>query len=102
MQFHMIAGEPRPVAPFSHGVETDGFVFVTGQMPDSPGALPSGIVMFRFEHGHVDLKTRYVRTERFLLEEKVRKSLFGRYRNTCSNDPSVAGVSNGTANTNVI
>lgn len=31
--FHMIAGAPDPVAPFSHAVETDGWVFVTGQMP---------------------------------------------------------------------
>ena len=46
MQFHMIPGGPKPVAPFSHAVETDGFVFVTGQMPDTPaapGALPDGI-----------------------------------------------------------
>lgn len=44
--FHMIPGGPRPVAPFSHAVEADGFVFVTGQMPDtpdSPGILPEGI-----------------------------------------------------------
>jgi reactive intermediate/imine deaminase len=43
----MIQGGPKPVAPFSHAVETDGFVFVTGQMPDtpdSPGQLPEGIV----------------------------------------------------------
>ena len=60
------------------------------------------VVMFRFENGHVDLKTRYVRTERFLLEEKARKSLFGRYRNTYTNDPSVSGAKNGTANTNVV
>jgi 2-iminobutanoate/2-iminopropanoate deaminase len=43
----MIAAGPKPVAPFSHAVETDGFVFVTGQMPDSPqapGLLPDGIV----------------------------------------------------------
>jgi reactive intermediate/imine deaminase len=42
----MIAGGPRPVAPFSHAVETDGFVFVSGQMPDTPdapGKLPDGI-----------------------------------------------------------
>ena len=42
----MIAGGPKPVAPFSHAVETDGFVFVTGQMPDTPdapGRLPEGI-----------------------------------------------------------
>ena len=47
MQFHMIAGGPHPVAPFSHAVETDGFVFITGQMPDTPekaGILPDGIV----------------------------------------------------------
>ena len=47
MQFHMIANGPKPVAPFSHAVETDGFVFVTGQMPDTPaapGLLPDGIV----------------------------------------------------------
>jgi 2-iminobutanoate/2-iminopropanoate deaminase len=47
MKFHMIAGGPKPVAPFSHAVETDGFVLVTGQMPDTPGApgvLPDGIV----------------------------------------------------------
>src|SRR5271156_1563934 len=43
----MITGGPKPVAPFSHAVETDGFVFVTGQMPDAPatpGILPDGIV----------------------------------------------------------
>lgn len=46
MKFHMIAGGPKPVAPFSHAVETDGFVFVTGQMPDTPdapGQLPDTI-----------------------------------------------------------
>ena len=45
--FHMIAGGPRPVAPFSHAVETDGWVFVTGQMPndsdDHTRPLPAGI-----------------------------------------------------------
>jgi reactive intermediate/imine deaminase len=43
----MISGGPKPVAPFSHAVESDGFVFVTGQMPDTPqapGVLPEGIV----------------------------------------------------------
>ena len=33
--FHMIGGAPDPVAPFSHAVESDGWVFVTGQMPFS-------------------------------------------------------------------
>ena len=45
--FHMIAGAPAPVAPFSHAVEADGWVFLTGQMPtlpaDDAAPLPEGI-----------------------------------------------------------
>jgi reactive intermediate/imine deaminase len=45
--FHMIAQGPRPVAPFSHAIESDGWVFLTGQMPTDPVApgapLPDGI-----------------------------------------------------------
>jgi 2-iminobutanoate/2-iminopropanoate deaminase len=45
--FHMIAGAPAPVAPFSHAVEVDGWVFLTGQMPtlpdDDAAPLPDGI-----------------------------------------------------------
>ncbi|MDR3473658.1 MAG: RidA family protein [Devosia sp.] len=44
---HVVAAGPRPVAPFSHAVEADGWVFVTGQMPTDPAApdapLPPGI-----------------------------------------------------------
>ncbi|WP_299811922.1 RidA family protein [uncultured Roseibium sp.] len=44
---HMVDRAPRPVAPFSHAVEADGWVFVTGQMPTDPNApdapLPEGI-----------------------------------------------------------
>lgn len=39
--FHMIAGAPDPVAPFSHAVESDGWVFLTGQMPFSGTAADS-------------------------------------------------------------
>jgi reactive intermediate/imine deaminase len=43
----MIPGAPTPVAPFSHAVEIDGWLFVTGQMPtwpeDDARALPEGI-----------------------------------------------------------
>lgn len=39
--FHMITGAPDPVAPFSHAVETDGWVFVTGQMPFTGTSLDS-------------------------------------------------------------
>lgn len=45
--FHMISDGPRPVAPFSHAVETNGWVLLTGQMPTDPDApdapLPDGI-----------------------------------------------------------
>ena len=45
--FHMIDGAPDPVAPFSHAVEQDGWVFVTGQMPftgtANDSAYPEGI-----------------------------------------------------------
>jgi hypothetical protein len=38
----MIAGAPRSVAPFSHAVEADGWVFLTGQMPTDPAAPRPG------------------------------------------------------------
>lgn len=45
--FHMIETAPEPVAPFSHAVESDGFVFLTGQMPTDPRddakPLPAGV-----------------------------------------------------------
>ncbi len=45
--FHFFDGAPAPVAPFSHAVENDGWVFVTGQLPIHPGResdpLPEGI-----------------------------------------------------------
>ncbi len=46
-KFSMIPGAPTPVAPFSHAVEADGWVFVTGQMPtwpdDDSRPLPEGV-----------------------------------------------------------
>ena len=46
-EFHLFAKGPRPVAPFSHAVEADGWVILTGQMPTDPAApdapLPEGI-----------------------------------------------------------
>lgn len=34
--FHMIPGAARPVAPYSHAVEIDGWIFLTGQVPNDP------------------------------------------------------------------
>ena len=46
-KFYMIDNAPKPVAPFSHATEEDGWVFVTGQMPTYPDdpnrPLPDGI-----------------------------------------------------------
>ena len=45
--FLMIPGAPAPVAPFSHAVDVDGWVFLTGQMPTDPNdddaPLPHGV-----------------------------------------------------------
>ena len=45
--FHMFERAPKPVAPFSHAVEVDGWVFVTGQLPldaaDDNAPIPEGV-----------------------------------------------------------
>lgn len=45
--FHMIGGAPAPVAPYSHAVEQDGWLFVTGQLATDPDddsrPIPDGI-----------------------------------------------------------
>ena len=45
--FHMFSRAPAPVAPFSHAVECDGWVTITGQMPTDPDddslPLPDGV-----------------------------------------------------------
>ena len=45
--FHMIETAPAPVAPYSHAVEADAWVFLTGQIPTDPdrdaAPLPDGI-----------------------------------------------------------
>lgn len=45
--FHLVQDAPRPVAPYSHLVETDGWLFVTGQLGTDPAndslPLPDGI-----------------------------------------------------------
>jgi reactive intermediate/imine deaminase len=50
----MIQGAPDPVAPFSHAVEVDGWVFVTGQLP-----FPGGSSTAPYPEG-VEAQTRQV------------------------------------------
>jgi 2-iminobutanoate/2-iminopropanoate deaminase len=45
--YHLIPNAPTPVAPYSHVVEVDGWLFVTGQLATDPDddslPLPEGI-----------------------------------------------------------
>ena len=45
--YHLIPNAPKPVAPYSHVVEADGWLFVTGQLATDPDddslPLPKGI-----------------------------------------------------------
>ncbi|TNE41792.1 MAG: carotenoid oxygenase family protein [Sphingomonadales bacterium] len=57
------------------------------------------IHMFRFDQGQVSYRSRWVRTERFALQEQARRALFGRYRNRYTNAPEARNAHMGTANT---
>ncbi len=45
--FHLVAGAPQPVAPYSHAVEIDGWLFLAGQIASDlaydPEAIPETI-----------------------------------------------------------
>ena len=47
IEFLMVSAAPKPVAPFSHATSTEGWLFVTGQIPTDPdddaAPLPEGI-----------------------------------------------------------
>jgi len=58
--------------------------------------------MFRIKDGRVDYRSRMVRTERYLAQDKARRALFPMYRNPSLDDPSVKGLSRSTANTHII
>ena len=74
--------------------------------PKYPNNIPfdgeGHVSMFRFANGHVDLKSRYVRTQRFKVQRDARKAVFGMYRNPTTDDAGLEGVSRGTANTTVV
>lgn len=90
--------------------DLNGTFYRTGPDRRFPSRFPNdslfnddGFVdLFRIADGHVDFRSRYVRTERFLAERKAHKSLFGLYRNKYTSDPSVRDLSMNVANTNVI
>jgi carotenoid cleavage dioxygenase-like enzyme len=56
--------------------------------------------LLRFEDGHVDFLSRYVRTPRLLAEMKARRRLYGKYRNKYTDEPDAPQVDrNNTGNT---
>ena len=59
------------------------------------------VSLFRFSGGHVDYRGKYVKTERLMAERAARRRLFGVYRNALTDDPSVAGMNRGAANTHI-
>jgi len=56
---------------------------------------------FRFANGSVDYKSRYVKTDRLMAERRHRRRLWGVYRNHLTDDPLVANVDRGAANTHI-
>lgn len=91
---------PKEIDGTFYRVMTDPFV-----PPDARNVAIDGdgsVSAFRFHQGRVDMKVRYVETERWKLERKAEKALFGMYRNPYSHHPCVRGAVESTANTNVI
>ncbi len=72
------------------------------RLPNIPFDGEGHLGMFRFADGHVDYRSRYVRTQRYKAQAAARESLFGTYRNPYTDDPRVKGLSRGTANTSVV
>ena len=58
--------------------------------------------MFRIKNGRVDYRSRFVRNERYMAQDRAGRNLFPMYRNPSMDDPSVRGLSRSTANTHII
>ncbi|HWL64327.1 MAG TPA: carotenoid oxygenase family protein [Steroidobacteraceae bacterium] len=76
------------------------------QFPLRQGNIPfdgeGHVSLFRFDKGNVHYKSRFVRNERYIAQEKAGRILFPMYRNPYLDDPSVKGKSRGTHNTHII
>lgn len=84
--FYRVANDPF-VPPDENNVPIDGDGSVTA---------------FRIHNGRVDMKMRYVETERYKLERKAGRALFGLYRNPFTHHPCVRAAVDSTANTNLV
>ena len=83
-----------------------GDIVVLGEVPPHPNTVPldgDGIISaFRIRDGRVDMKMKYIETERYMLERRANKALFGLYRNPFTHHPCVRAAVDSTANTNLV
>jgi carotenoid cleavage dioxygenase len=84
----VVLGEiPKEIDGSFYRVMVDPFV------PPDPKNVPldgdGNISVFQFHDGRVSMKTRYIETERYKLERKANKALFGLYRNPFTHHPCV-------------
>jgi carotenoid cleavage dioxygenase-like enzyme len=89
--------------------ELEGAFYRVGpdaQYPLHPRNIPfdgeGHVSMFHIHNGRVDYKSRFVRNDRYVAQEKAGRLLFPMYRNPSMDDPSVKGLSRSTANTHII
>ncbi|GIJ97903.1 hypothetical protein Aspvir_000009 [Aspergillus viridinutans] len=97
----IVRGEiPKEIDGTFYRVMVDPFV------SPNPRIIPldgdGSISAFRFHLGRVDMKMRYIETERYRLERKARKALFGLYWNPFTYHPCVRGAVDSAANTNLV
>ncbi|VBB81651.1 Putative carotenoid cleavage dioxygenase [Podospora comata] len=72
------------------------------QEGNAPIEGDGNVCALRIKDGRVDLKIRYVDTERLRLERQANKRLFGLYRNPFTHHPCVRAAVDSTANTNLV
>lgn len=89
--------------------DLSGGFYATGPDPQYPLVPPNILFdgegharMFRIKNGRVDYRSRYVRTQRYVAQDRARRGLMPMYRNPALDDPSVKGLSRSTANTHML
>ncbi|KAK2616782.1 transcriptional regulatory protein rco1 [Conoideocrella luteorostrata] len=91
---------PKEIDGTFYRVMSDPFV------PPNPKNVPldgdGSISAFRIRNGRVDMKMKYIETERYKLERQASKALFGLYRNPFTHHPCVRAAVDSTANTNLV
>jgi carotenoid cleavage dioxygenase-like enzyme len=89
--------------------DLNGAFYRTGpdaQYPIAKGNIPfdgeGHVSMFRIKDGRVHFRSRFVRNQRYLANDKEGRQLFPMYRNPYLDDPKAKGLSRGTHNTHII